>query len=209
MVEPCPVGNAVLSVPQGTSTLQQSHMVDNNKNPYRRGGRPRPPAAPQARSAHTPQLPRLGQAPGPQTTAPQPHHFLASIPLPATGTSGTTFPTELQINHRTHIVPPHHCGSSNPPTPTNKPFFRHTTSLHSSLFTLLSSLRPRAPAPSHPQHTPSFIFPAPKPALRGFFYPITIIFARTPIVKFHKIRIFIPPFCQKRTLHPHPTAYII
>ncbi len=200
MVNTCPVGNAVLSVPQSTSPLQkshmvpahhcapgacprhgtchkhnviwlmnvkittspvgrddpgapharhpppaQSHMVDNNKILYCRGGRPRPPAAPQARSAFKPQPPTAtpGASPRPtdhcrQTTslprvnptactravevarpykqtfflsayisAPQPYHFRASIPLPASGTSGTTFPTELQINHRAQTLPPH------------------------------------------------------------------------------------------------------
>ena len=54
-------------------------MVDNNKNLYSRGGRPRPPAAPQARSAY------------------KPYHCPASTKLHTRGAPGSSRPTGLVV----------------------------------------------------------------------------------------------------------------
>ena len=68
-------------------------------------------------------------------------------PTACPGTSGTTFPTELQINHRTHMLPPHPCAPGacpRHPPPQAHHFF--------SLFSFLFSLRP--PRPTYPQYAP-------------------------------------------------------
>ncbi len=67
-----------------------------------------------------PNCPAWGK-PQAHTAAEKPSHIRASIPLPASGTSGTTFPTELHINHRTHMLPPHPYASAAPMCPGGLP----------------------------------------------------------------------------------------